>query len=206
VSTIAAQKQRLIRLLGSFPTAMLVQSHDTAGPLVRPALVASASDAGLVTVAISDRTPEISALETDGEVMLVFQSEDAFAWMRGIAAIEHSREAIDDCWDSRWHAWFPEGPSDPDLCLVGIAATEGEYWDRRASGGLESVLATARALFSGERQANPPPHARIKLAAARRQQAERMRTSRPHRGSGHAVFGGRSSPDSKPPRDAGEPD
>lgn len=206
MSTIAAQKQRLIRLIGSFPTAMLVQNHDTAGPLVRPALVASASDTGLVTVAISDRTPEIAALETDGEVMLVCQSDDAFAWLRGIAAIEHSQEALDNCWDSRWHAWFPGGPSDPDLCLVGIAATEGEYWDRRASGGLETVLATARALFSGERHANPPPHARIKLAAARRQQAERVRTSRPHRSPGQAGFGGHTSPASKPPRNAGEPD
>lgn len=205
MSTIAAQKERLIRILGSFPTGMLVQIQDSA-PLVRPALVASASDAGLVTVAISDRSPEISALETDGEVMLVFQSDSAFAWMRGIAAIEHSRDALDDCWDSRWDAWFPQGLADPDLCLVGIAATEGEYWDRRASGGLENVLASARALFAGERHANPPPHARIKLAAARRQLAERMRTSRPHRAPGGAGFSARNTPGAKPRRDAGEPD
>jgi general stress protein 26 len=173
VSTIAAQKQRLLALLGTFPTCMLLQFRADGSMLVRPVLLASASPSGIVLIAIINDSPEVATLDKDGEVTLVFQSDHAHAWMRGVPTIDRSRATLDGTWDSRWETWFPDGPADPLLQLVSVAGTEGEYWDRRCSGGLGSVLASARALLTGSSPAESPPHGRVKLASKIRRPSEK---------------------------------
>lgn len=175
MSVIVAQKQFLFELIGDFRIAMMLKPRNGVPSVIRPVLIASLDDDGRAVVATSQKPSEVDAFDDDGDVMLTFQSADRFAWMRGNARVERSREEVERYWSADWIDWFPKGPSDSSLCLLFIESTEGEYWDRRVVGGFEQVLESAKAYFVGATQMDCPPHGKVKLAKPRKRPAESTR-------------------------------
>ena len=62
-----------------------------------------------------------------------------------------NRALIERHWQESWKVWFPEGKSDPSLCLITFEAGAGEYWDNTGARGLKLALRAAKAYVSGER-------------------------------------------------------
>lgn len=175
MSVIVAQKQFLFDLIGDFRIAMLVKPRPGAPSIIRPVLVASLEADGHAVVATSQLAAEVDAFNADGDVMLTFQSSDRFAWMRGNATVERSRDAIERYWRPGWIDWFPKGPTESSMCLLFVEGTEGEYWDRRVVGGFGQALESAKAYFVGTTQTECPPHGKVKLAKPRKRPAESTR-------------------------------
>ncbi len=164
VSAIAAQKKRLLEVVGEFDTAIIVKQIGRRPPLVFPAPVAVAEGRN-VNVAMRDHSDELAEIEKRGDIVLSFQSDDRFAWIRGVARVERDRTNVERQWSAAFDGWFPDGPLDPGVCIVSITCAEGEYWDYRGSGGLGHVLETAKAYLIGSEQQCAPPHGRVKLSS-----------------------------------------
>ena len=62
-------------------------------------------------------------------MVFTLQSSNKFATVFGQASILRDQALIDDVWSEAWKVWFPGGKTDPDICLILVAAIEGEYWD-----------------------------------------------------------------------------
>lgn len=196
VSVIVAQKQFLFELIGGFGVAMLVKLRAGDAPLIHPVLIASLNSDGRAVVAMSQKASHVDAFDVDPEVQLTFQSPNQFAWMRGTATVERSRDEIERTWRPDWIDWFPKGPMDSSLCLLIVQVAEGEYWDRRVVGGLEQVLESAKAYLVGSTQTDYPPHGKVKLSnpRARPPESSRRAPTKPAQSSGKTTAGQSADP------------
>jgi general stress protein 26 len=68
-------------------------------------------------------------------VLLTFASPDqqTYVVVRGTAVMDHDREMIATLWNPGMKAWFPAGPTDPDLTLIHVTSETAEYWDAPAA-------------------------------------------------------------------------
>lgn len=74
--------------------------------------------------------------------------------LNGRAHLTRERELIERLWSDAWRVWFPQGKSDPAICLIQIEPLEGEYWDSSGARGLKHAFQAARAYATGQQ---PPP-------------------------------------------------
>jgi general stress protein 26 len=88
-------------------------------------------------------------IEDDAQVCLGFarpQSND-YVSLSGVAAATQDRAMIRKHWSPFVAATFPEGPDGPDVGMIRVRLTAGEYWDGDNSSllaGLKMLLGAAR--------------------------------------------------------------
>lgn len=85
-------------------------------------------DLWLATGYDSDKVGEIQA---NPQVNFSVQNDDAnrYVSVAGEASIVRDRAKIDALWSPAMGIFFPQGKDDPNLCLIRIQASGGEYWD-----------------------------------------------------------------------------
>lgn len=146
-----SEQQHLVDVLKDFDTAMLM-TRTTSGELRgRPMALAHIEPNGSVLFATSLSNETVREIEKEPRVALTVQGKLKFASVSGIASITRDRALIERHWQEGWKVWFPEGKSDPNLCLITFDAGDGEYWDNTGARGLKFALRAAKAYVSGER-------------------------------------------------------
>jgi general stress protein 26 len=85
----------------------------------------------------------------DTEAYVVGQAKNRHAVVRGFVSTTKDRARIDRYWNKHVEAWFPEGRSDPNLCLMKFTPREGEWWDDAGVRGVQYVASTAKAVLTG---------------------------------------------------------
>lgn len=117
----------------------------------RPMYLQQVDADGDLWFATSGASPLAEQVRDDARVLATFAQPDdhAFAVIRGTAELVNDRARIEELWNPGMKAWFPEGPSDPDITLVHVRAEHGDYWD--APGGPARMVKYAAALLTGTR-------------------------------------------------------
>ena len=69
----------------------------------------------------------------------------------GRAEILHDVAKIRELWSSEAQAWWPKGPTDPDVRVLRVVPDSAEYWDTRGN-SITVALKLAASRLSG----NPP--------------------------------------------------
>lgn len=100
------------------------------------------------------------------QVNLAFSRPDkgTHVSLAGRGSLVRDRAQIHALWSPTAKPFFPEGPDSPDLALLHVAATEGEYWD-----GPSSSVARAFALAASIAAGKPVgmgEHGQVDLTAA----------------------------------------
>jgi general stress protein 26 len=147
----ADPRTHLLTLAKSFSTAMLVNRTADGQFGARPMAIAKVDDSGDVYFATTLSSPKVDELQADANVVLTFQNTSQFVTIEGLARIERDPVLIKDLWSETWRVWFPKGPTDPDLCLICVTATSGEFWDNGGMNGIKYLFSAAHSLFNGER-------------------------------------------------------
>ncbi|MEP7303564.1 MAG: pyridoxamine 5'-phosphate oxidase family protein, partial [Caldimonas sp.] len=60
-------------------------------------------------------------------------SEDTYVSVSGTAAVLEDAAKKQQLWSKLAEAWFPGGPTDPDLALVQVQIVHANYWDVKES-------------------------------------------------------------------------
>ena len=102
----------------------------------------------LVTGRNSAKVDEISE---DPHVSVTMQGSMKFISISGTATINDDRAKIHQLWQESWKIWFPGGKDDPEIVLLQIDSSVGEYWDYSGTVGMKYLIEAGRAYFSGER-------------------------------------------------------
>lgn len=118
-------------LAAAFDTAMLVTQQKDGAFHARPMAVAGLRPDGTTYFSTSLDSPKIDELAANNEVLVTFQAEQQFATLRGKVTVSRDFGLIEQLWQPAWEIWFPRGKTDPDLCILVLAARDGEFWDRR---------------------------------------------------------------------------
>ncbi|HEY4088470.1 MAG TPA: pyridoxamine 5'-phosphate oxidase family protein [Bryobacteraceae bacterium] len=71
-------------------------------------------------------------------------------------------------WSEAFRVWFPGGPSDPTLALIGVQPIDAEYWDNGGSNKLKCLFEAAKAYVKGEKPdvGDPDQHTKTSLLSS----------------------------------------
>lgn len=74
-------------------------------------------------------------LDRDARVCVSYADEGTsrYVSLSGSARVVRDPEKMRDLWKPILKAWFPRGLEDPELALLEVTVTGGEYWDAPAS-------------------------------------------------------------------------
>lgn len=134
------ETRKFCDLLGKFDTGMLITHAGNNNLHGRPMAVAQLEefpqgcDLWFVT---SYDTPKMDEIRSNSQVLVTFQNRnDQFLSLSGRAELVRDRQKVDELWQEPFKVWFPEGKDDPNLVLIQVHASQGEYWD---NGGLNKI-------------------------------------------------------------------
>ena len=76
----------------------------------------------------SDKVGEI---HDDHHVTLTFAnpSDSKYISLKGRATVTYDRGKINELWNPMYKAWFPKGESDPEIAVVRVDVSEGDFWE-----------------------------------------------------------------------------
>ncbi len=76
-------------------------------------------------------------------VNVSFEGGDDWLSVAGAATLVDDRSLVEEMWNPVVEAWFPDGPTDPDVVLLRVDAESAEYW-KTPGGRVTSWLSYAR--------------------------------------------------------------
>lgn len=112
------------------------------------------------------RNSEIARrLQQDGNVNVSYADpgKDSYVSLSGQGAIVEDGVKKAALWSPMAKAWFPEGPTDPDLALLEVSIRHAEYWDVKES-KMVQLARMAKAALTGEPPKNLGEHKELSLS------------------------------------------
>ena len=157
--------EHLYELLSGFSTAMLVSHEGQTGLHARPMAIAELKRDAEAYFATDRRSPKIAEISRDPNVLITFQSSSEYASLSGRAFVVTDRAVIDRLWSEAWRVWFPDGKDDPNLVLLKVEPTSGEFWDNSGLEGLKYVFEGLKAVLKGKRpETDATQHAKVAMS------------------------------------------
>lgn len=162
----ASSAQNFVELVKKFDTAMLITHTGTHGPVhARPMAVAEVSEDGSIWFITGRDTAKVEELRQDSELVATFQDARLFVSVSGRGEMSDDRAHIQRIWKEPFRVWF-DGKDDPNIVLVRLTPSAGEYWDNRGAKGLKFALQFAAAYVSGKElrePTSPAQHAKVQF-------------------------------------------
>jgi general stress protein 26 len=86
--------------------------------------------------------------------------DNSYVAIAGTAEVVLDPKKAEELWDPSYRAWFPGGPTDPDLALIKVTVTNAEYWTAPV---LTWPLSAGFVVMAADQRDDPRFHARIVL-------------------------------------------
>jgi len=158
----------LREIVSKFRTAMFVtQGRDAALLHARPMAVAKMDEDGSLWFVTGQDTLKIDELLAHPNALVCLQNARQFVTINGHVSIVKDRSKVDEMWSESFRIWF-DGKDDPNLVLLRLIPSAGEYWDQSGIRGVQYALRAAKAYLSNERidarADEPDTHAAVKLS------------------------------------------
>lgn len=163
---VEKQAQRLDELIARFSHAMLVTRARDGTLRARPMAIAERHDHGGLYFSTDRGSEKVDEIEAQAEVAVTMQDGDRYLSISGRAEPIGDRKLIEKLFSPSWKLWFPEGPGDPNLVLLRIVPSYGEYWDRGTSRNrLRFMVEAGKALAEGRTvdESKLSGHGKVKL-------------------------------------------
>lgn len=160
------QREHFVEALKKFHTAMLMTHQDGDRFHARPMALAEVEDSGRLWFFTAADAPKVREIEQDAEVAITAQDGDSlFIALSGRATLIGDREKIAHLWKEPFRAWFPDGPDDPNIELISVRPTSGEYWDNTGLNRYRYLWDAAKAYVSGTTPEvdEPQVHGSVKM-------------------------------------------
>ena len=135
-------------LLGDHHLAMLT-TLDASGALVsRPMGVQDVEFDGDLWFFTTLDSHKVAEIQAGSPANAAFAGSSSWVSLSGTAEVVQDQVKIDELWNPVAAAWFPDGPTTPQLCLVRLRAHTAEYWDS-PGGRLATALSFVKAKVTG---------------------------------------------------------
>jgi general stress protein 26 len=102
-----------------------------------------------LTRSTSDKVDEV---QEDQNVTLSFADPDDsnYIALKGIGHVSRDRAKIKDLWNPMYKAWFPGGEDDPEITVLRVDVTEGDYWEASGSKLVQLIKYAAASVTGGK--------------------------------------------------------
>jgi general stress protein 26 len=125
---------RVWRIIEKVGVCMLTTQF-AGGLRARPVEARPDRDAGLIFFVTDIHSAKEDEIAAAPDVGLVFidPSDKAYLSITGRACVMRDAAKTKAIWKTTDDAWWPDGPSQPDVCLLRIEPLTAELWDGPAS-------------------------------------------------------------------------
>lgn len=142
-------RQHFVAMLKGFHSAMLVTRAEDSHFHGRPMAIAKVCEDGTIYFSAHRDSAKVQEIKADSTVGVFFQDGGRSASLSGVAVVVNDRALIDEFWSEAWKVWFPEGKTDPNICLIEVVPRLGEYWDQSGLEGVKFFIEAAKAYVTG---------------------------------------------------------
>lgn len=132
--------------LEKFRDCMLV-TQDAEGMRARPMSPIFRAEAGEIWFLSGADGMKDDEIHQSNDVCLTFSSNGLHVSLSGQGSVTRDRKTIEDLWNPGAQAFFPNGPSDPDVVAIRVAPTKAEVWD--GPGAVVGMVKMATAYVTG---------------------------------------------------------
>lgn len=143
-------RERFQDMLESFTSGMLITQGAPNGMVGRPMNVAKVESDADLWFCTSIESDKVGDILRDPNVAIVFQDSGRYLTVNGSATLSTDQSKLDDLWNETWRVWFPQGKDDPNLALIHVDASHGQYWDNSWLQGLTYAIRAGRAYWQGD--------------------------------------------------------
>lgn len=142
--------KKLYDLIKETKVAMMTSVEPDGSLHSRPMHNHKADEAGDLWFFSRARTPKVDELRKDHQVNLAYSdpSNQNYVSVAGVAEIVTDTAKIKELWSEGLRTWFPAGPDDPNIALIRVHPSGGEYWDSPSQTVLQ-IYGYAKARLTG---------------------------------------------------------
>ena len=146
----------LLRLLKGFENAIIVTRRPDGALAGRPMAIADSTVDGHLWFLTRADSSTIRDITDNPEVVACLQCDHCYLSLSGLARATRDSDRVDALWSPRDAVWYEKGKHDPNLILLEIVPTYGEYWDRSGIDTIAFRLQELRAMVTGETPEDVP--------------------------------------------------
>ena len=162
----ASDREKLWALIKGIRFAMFTTRHHNGHLHSRPMTTQnSAVEEDSSLWFFMSRTSEpVADMVTEPIVNVVYADpgKDSYVSVSGIAAVIEDGAKKRLLWSKLNEAWFPGGPTDPDLALVQVRIVHANFWDVKES-QIVQLFKMAKAAITGTPPAGMGEHGEIRM-------------------------------------------
>ncbi|MDB5512274.1 MAG: pyridoxamine 5-phosphate oxidase [Enterovirga sp.] len=142
---------KLYKMIEGVKVAMMTTVEPDGTLHSRPMWNHSSDESGDLWFFTRARTPKVGELQRESEVNLAYSdpSGQDYVSVSGKAEIVRDKAKVKELWSEGLRTWFPNGPDDPDIALIRVHPSGGEYWDGPSRTVLQ-LYGYAKARLTGE--------------------------------------------------------
>ena len=113
---------------------------------------------------VSRRSDTVADIAAQPQVNVVYADpgDDSYVSVSGDALVVDNLAKKEALWNKAAEAWFPGGPTDPDLALLEVRITHANYWDVKDS-KLVQLFKMAKAVVTGTPPQNMGEHGEVRM-------------------------------------------
>ncbi|HZF55318.1 MAG TPA: pyridoxamine 5'-phosphate oxidase family protein [Polyangiaceae bacterium] len=142
-------REKLMGILKSFRNAMLVTQGQDKALRSRPMALLKVDDNGDCWFMTGFDSGKIDEIGQNPMVNVSLQDDRKFLSLSGQAVITRDRQKLEELWSEHMKVFFPRGKEDPNLALICVSPSEGEFWDNEGVQGLKFLLEAVKAYVTG---------------------------------------------------------
>ncbi len=158
------RKEDFIEICRDFDNAMLVTQSENEELFARPMIIAQLDNDGDLWFATDRNSGKVDEILAHQAVCITMSNGSQFVSISGRAEVIGDQARIDELWSEAWRVWFPDGANDPNLVLLRVHASSGEFWSNAGTNQIKYAFEAAKAYLSGRRpETDDSQHARVKL-------------------------------------------
>lgn len=118
----------------------------------RPMAVQDVPFDGTLWFLTRDSSEKVGQIVEDQHVSLTFAepSDSKYISLKGKASVSKDKAKIHELWNNMYKAWFPGGEDDPQIAVVRVDVSEGDYWEASSSKLVMGVKYLAASLTGGK--------------------------------------------------------
>lgn len=143
--------ERVRELIKGIKLAMLTTVDDDGTLRSRPMDTQEVEFDGDLWFLTEADAPKVDDIQHERQVNVTYANPDKMRYvsLSGTAQIIHDVQKKRELWKPDHKIWFPNGPDDPNVALLKVHVTKGEYWDS-GSNAVGRLIDFARAMVTGD--------------------------------------------------------
>lgn len=143
--------KKLYELIKDVRIAMMTSVEPDGSLHSRPMYSHTTDEAGDLWFFTRQRTAKVDDLSKDAQVNLSYSDPDGqtYVSIAGKAEIVREQSKVKELWTEGLRTWFPKGQDDPDIALIRVHPSGGEYWDQ-PSRSVVQVYGYVKSRLTGE--------------------------------------------------------